>query len=226
MSVDKPRFERLTRDAWFLGQSSYLGEDYLLIVHDGMRETYRKIYYADIEALLYQPNAQSKIFAAISGICGLVSLLFAVSSTSESGLSGSSLFPWTVFVVAVFCFFYMIRGGGSVVFGVQSAVQTVRITGLNNKKKALHAIDRITERVVAVQGELTVSALSAVGDAQADLASRQKSQGMVETSETVPAAGIAAGPPPLRSDKKSSETHNLGEALSNDLPTPSGDSDK
>ncbi|MGB0370856.1 MAG: hypothetical protein ACPGN3_05845 [Opitutales bacterium] len=196
MSDTEQNYERLTTDSIFQMQSSYLGKDHLLVVEGSLRERYRKVYYKDIEAVLYQPNANSKLLAAFCGVLALILLIIAVSSTVEYGLSGGRYFLWGVLILCVSIFGWCLKGGGSVSFGVQSAVQTVRLSGIGNKKKAERAVKLLSARIVAAQGSLDPDTLENAGSARGETATRPLNKPVAVPPSLTP----TGAPPPLNSE--------------------------
>ena len=212
-------YERLTSDSLFQVQSSYLGSDHLLIINGELREKYRNIFYKDIEALLYQPNAQSKMIAAFCGVLGLIVLILAVSSTLEFGFNGVRVFLWGLLCFLVLAFFWLLRGGGSVVFGVQSAVQTVRIVGVNTRSRAQRAVERISARVIEFQGSLLPEDLSAAAAKRKGVkADVVREESLSRGSPSLKSDQLPSAPPPLRSTPRPKDPPETGEDLSRFAP--------
>ena len=79
-------------------------------------------------------------------------------------------------------------GGGSVLFGVQTAVQSVRIDGLNSRRKAKKARKLLTAEIERVQGVLTEPALQAATRSESPKEDLNPSVNQPDTNVRMPPA--------------------------------------
>lgn len=126
-----------------------------MVVDGHYKETYRRLYFEDIEAILVCPTASGKVIAVIMTILSVCMIL-------PSALNGLDYLPLAIFgiIPAIFAvaLFY---GGGSVLFGVQTAVQLAVLNGVNSQRKANKARRMLVAEVERVQGGLSASILQA-----------------------------------------------------------------
>lgn len=186
--AEKP-YKKFSGRSVFSVQQAYLGEDHLLVVDGTYQERAKRIDYADIEAILVCPTKAGSIWSLIAALGGL---LFTIVSLANFG--GVAFFIWLTIALVLWGIFGVgLYGRGSVVFGVQTAVQTVVLAGLSNQRKAERAKRLLTERIEAVQGPLEAEALRAARSLQ--LQAERHAGG-----RPLAAAGaqVRTGPPPIR----------------------------
>ena len=153
MVVKKKQYTKLSGRSTLSLQKSYLADDHLLIVDGHYKETYKRLYYDDIEAILICPTSTGTIFAVLLILLGFLMAL-------PIGFGNSDYLPLAlVAVLPALIAGYILYGGGSTLFGVQTAVQTVLINGVNNRRKARKARTRLAAEIERVQGVLTTSDL-------------------------------------------------------------------
>lgn len=143
-------------------QSGYLAEDHLLIVDGRFQERYKRLKYADIQALLIRRTAAGKVVALCGGLAGFLFLIIALTQTGSSAWMAwgvIALVSWAIFAITLY-------GRGSAQMGVQTAVQTVFLEGVTTLRKAEKVAVALTARVEAVQGRLEPEALRAALDQQ------------------------------------------------------------
>lgn len=155
MLLNRKIYEKLSGNSLFSVQSSFLGTDHILVVNGRFTETFRQLYYKDIEAILVA-NTRSGLFVGI--VFFMLSLLFGVLAFSYRNSGGF----WALLICCGICALAMIfqlYGKGSSVFGVKTAVQTVVITGINTKRRVEKAENLLSEKIESVQGRLSIEDL-------------------------------------------------------------------
>ncbi len=159
--AEKP-YKKLSGRSVFSVQQAYLGKDHLLVADGTYQERVKRIGYADIEAILICPTKAGSIWSLIAALGGL---LFTIISLANFG--GVAFFIWLTIALVLWGIFGVgLYGRGSVVFGVQTAVQTVVLAGLSNQRKARWAKKMLAEHIEAVQGPLEVEVLRAARSLQ------------------------------------------------------------
>ena len=157
METKRIKFTKFSGRSLFSVQKSYLMEDHLLVVDGYYTESYKRLYYKDIEAVLVCPTASGMVFACIwafISVCMFLPLLRNGFSVGYLTLAFFGMFP-AIFAGVLF------YGGGSARFGIQTAVQTVLLDGIRSRRKARKVKQRLVEKVESVQGVLTESDLRA-----------------------------------------------------------------
>ncbi len=167
-------------------QKAYLGDDHVLVVDGQFTETYKRLAYEDIQAILVCPTKSANIIALILLLVGIPMLL-------SLPVSGMDYIPMFIFGL-IFVGFggLLLWGRGSVMFGIKTAVQTVVISGINSKRKAKKAEAKLVEAIERVQGVLTDEDLQ-----QAIYKDAGSRPSKVEVS--APKAATVATPPPIQS---------------------------
>ncbi|CAA6676646.1 MULTISPECIES: hypothetical protein [unclassified Lentimonas] len=155
MAAKHIQYKKLSGRSLLSVQSAHLGDDHLLVVEGHYVETYKRLYYNDIEAILVCPTSSGKVMAillTILSVCMILPVLFG----------GWDFLPLAVFGVipAVFAgvLFY---GRGSVLFGVKTAVQTVILDGVKSRRKANRVEAQLSAEIERVQGSLSEPDLQA-----------------------------------------------------------------
>ena len=78
METKRIKFTKFSGRSLFSVQKSYLMDDHLLVVDGHYKETYKRLYYKDIEAVLVCPTASGTVLAciwALTSICMIFPLL-------------------------------------------------------------------------------------------------------------------------------------------------------
>jgi hypothetical protein len=138
-------------------QSGYLAEDHLLIVNGRFQERYKRLKYADIQALLIRRTAGGKVLALCGGLGGFLFLIIALTQ-----MDSSAWIAWGVIAIVSWAIFALsLYGQGTAQMGVQTAVQTVFLEGVTTLRKAEKVAVALTARVEAEQGRLEPEVLRA-----------------------------------------------------------------
>jgi|GEM_PF-2145378 len=155
MEAKQTQYKKLSRRSLMSVQTAHLGEDHVLVVDGYYVETYKRLYYNDIEAILVCPTSTGKVMAillTILSVCMITPVL----------LGGRGFLPLAVFgVIAAVYAGYLFYGQGSVLFGVKTAVQTVVLDGVKSRRKANKVEALLSAQIERVQGVLTESDLQA-----------------------------------------------------------------
>lgn len=152
---DKQQYKKLSGRSLLSVQSAYLADDHLLIVDGRYVETYKRLYYKDIEAILICPTATG-------GVMQILLTLLSISFFIPAAFGGISYLPWAIFSVIFGAYAgVLFYGQGSALFGVKTAVQTVMLDGVTSRRKANKADVLLAAEVERAQGVLTEEALQA-----------------------------------------------------------------
>jgi len=182
----RSRYQKFSGRSTFSVQQAYLGEDHLLVVDGVYKERAKRIRYEDIEAILICPT---KAGAVVSMLAGLGTMLFTIVMLAN--LNNSSFVAWLIVALVTAAIFALgLYHRGSAVFGVQTAVQTVILSGLGSRRKSAKATTQLAQRIEAAQGRLTAEALLAAHEAQ-------RSAAWAARGRAKPTTG-AAVPPPIQ----------------------------
>lgn len=156
MASKQTKYRKLSGRSTLSVQKSYLAEDHLLVVDGHYKETYRRLYFEDIEAILVCPTASGKVIAVIMTILSVCMMLLPI-------LNGLDYLPLAIILGIIPAIFAvaLFYGGGSVLFGVQTAVQLAVLNGVNSQRKANKARRMLVAEVERVQGGLSASILQA-----------------------------------------------------------------
>jgi len=133
-------------------QGLYLANDHLLITDGYYKQRYRRLYLKDIQALIWCPSSGYVPVAVM--LCITVGALFLGSLTSLH----DPILPWFYFCINI-PFMLMLAShlyqAGSVEFGLQTSVQTIKLDCVASLRKARKVEQQITKAVEAIQGSLT-----------------------------------------------------------------------
>ncbi len=181
-----PRLYRRVASAHKMGVATggwvslYVAADHLLLrSSSGFVETYRRFYFADIEAITVRRTARWVYWNVMLAIGLLVSLVFMWENPAPHVVSGAfaGLFAFLLILNISF--------GASCVTHLQTRVQT-RALPIRRLRRALHVVNRLFAEIEAVQAQVAVAA-------------------PVETSVLPLAPAMPAprssGPPPLPGEK-------------------------
>ncbi|MGJ8639111.1 MAG: hypothetical protein ACSHYA_06920 [Opitutaceae bacterium] len=153
MAKSNSDYRKLSGRSSMSVQKVYLGDDHVLVVDGQYKETYKRLAYSDIEAILVCPTKSASVIA-------LILLLMGIPMMLSLPISGVDLVPMFIFGL-IFSLIggALLYGKGSVVFGIKTSVQTVVINGVNSRRKAAKAEAKLVTEIERVQGILTDEAL-------------------------------------------------------------------
>jgi hypothetical protein len=136
----------------------WMGRDHLLLVERiGYTETYKRFYFADIQAIIMRKTSTATIFGVIAGI---MVLLFGVPALMLPDPAGRI----TVGIVAGFfglLFLVNLWRGPSCVTHIQTAVQTEQLPSWSRVRAVRKALDQLRPRLRETQGEYLPETLRA-----------------------------------------------------------------
>lgn len=191
MAFDKSRYEKLTNGGLLIAQEVYVSEEHLLVIEGLFNERYRRIHYKDIQALLSTRSPVGLVLGIIFGLLGILFLSFTIGlNTAPEKIIFAILTLLCVFGVIV-----QIHGRGSAAFGIQTAVQTVRLYSVNNVRKVERAENILIDKIETVQGQLTREALQAALQAEKERVRQTVSPPSMHQPPPIPT--VSKQPPPL-----------------------------
>lgn len=187
MAIDKKQYKKLSGNSPLHVQKALVADDHILVINGRYSETFRRLYFKDIQAILVEHNRIGLGIAIGSLVLGLMFLGLLFSSPGEFGF-------WAYIILLSVCVlvsFYNFFGGGSTVFGVKTAVQTVILHGLNTKRKAHKARAQLVEKIESIQGSLSTEELRE--------AIHNENEERAAKPTVKPVAQVAPPPPPVTS---------------------------
>lgn len=179
------QYKKLVGRSLLSVQSCYLGKDHLLILDGRYRERAKRIRYQDIEALLICPTKTGNVVSLISALSGFALLVAALANANSVALwiwLALAVIAWGIFALGLY-------GKGSALMGIQTAVQTVHLEGASSMRKARTTETRLNERIVSVQGRLSVEDI-------AQYKAQKKSRPPLPAKAPPPLAGSGPSSPP------------------------------
>ena len=131
----------------------FLGPDHLLIVlSQSYDETYHRIAYRDIQALLIRKTDRGLILGLLS--TAIILILFVIAFTI------GNLYGWVIFGAMILTLMiYVIRltfAGPSCICYVRTAVQVRELPGIHRRNHARSALHRLAAKVREAQNEMEV----------------------------------------------------------------------
>lgn len=153
MSVPYTRlagFGRTRKNLLLWGSASlWLGADHLLSVKTwGFREEYRRLYFADIQAISARRTNRWIVYASVSGVllAALVVTALALKDLPDvrAGLLGLAVVPAVVLAVNLAL-------GPTCLTTVTTAVQTEDLGAVNRVRKLERVLERVRPLVWAAQ---------------------------------------------------------------------------
>jgi hypothetical protein len=185
----EPEYVRLTR--WHsrssfgiisVSRSSlWLGKDHLLSIETtGYKESYKRFYFSDVQAILLRKTADwivwSVVFGTAAGGFGLMA--FAASEAVFRGISVG------VGGLCLLAFLLNLAAGPSCKCYLRTAVQVEELPSLNRFGRAGQALTRLRPLLIAAQGQVAPEEIS------------RRTQETMASSATDPVAVPVASPGP------------------------------
>jgi hypothetical protein len=148
MRVDGNRFFAVSRSIC----SVWEGEDHLLLVDRmGYTETYKRLYFRDIQAVMIRKTAKAAVQNCVMSI---LALLFFLWGTAVMNLPGRV----TLWIIggcfALFTLINLLFGPTCVTY-IKTPVQNEQLPSLNRLRTARKAMNRIRPRLLEAQGAFT-----------------------------------------------------------------------
>jgi hypothetical protein len=144
--VSERPYKRLPGHCWGFGSLWEAGDHLLLVKGVGLSENYHRFYYRDIQAITF---CATQSWLVIGILLAVGAVLFGLPAIYFSGfLRWLFGLPAALLLVATGWNFWR---GPSCRTIIQTAVQTQRIPSLHRKNKALTAIARVREKILAAQ---------------------------------------------------------------------------
>lgn len=133
-------------------QTLWMAEDHLLLVDTALvHETYKRLYFKDIQAIILQENNR---FVVSTVVHGLLILLFAVLIVRSQAPPAQFFLG---LILALF-FYHLVKNftnGQTCDCYIRTAVQTQKLGTLTRFKSARKVLDRVLPKIEAAQGKLT-----------------------------------------------------------------------
>jgi hypothetical protein len=156
-------YKRLTRPSWFAatGQSRsslWVGADHLLSVGaDNFRESYKRFYFRDIQAILVQQSDRFRTWNIILGMIMvfMIVFLFACFPKGEgwtsTNITSVSFFGVFVALLVLTLALHLMRGQTCRTF-LRTAVQIEELHSLNRINAARRVLVELQPLIAAAQG--------------------------------------------------------------------------
>jgi len=146
------KYRRLCSGGLGARQAIFLADDHLLVVDGSYKQTYRRLFYSDIQALISRSTQTALGVRALAGLGLLVAVL---------GIAGGG-WHWGWLFLIVPCILVMgasIWAGGSREVAVKTPIQLVRLPSVGNRRAAQKFEEQVSAEVERVQGRLTSEVL-------------------------------------------------------------------
>lgn len=157
------QYKRLTSPSWFAatGQSRsslWVGADHLLSVGaDNFRESYKRFYFRDIQAILVQKSDRFRTWNIILGMIMVFMLVFLFACLpkgegwTSDHIGGVSFFGVMVALLVLVLTLHLIRGKTCRTF-LRTAVQIEELHSLSRINAARRVLVELQPLIVAAQG--------------------------------------------------------------------------
>jgi hypothetical protein len=136
--------------------SLWLGSDHLLLVErNGYSETYKRFYFADIQAFIMRKTASAKITTSVTAV---LALLFSLWGLGVTNLPGRVTLWIMGGCFALFSLINLLQGP-SCVMHIQTAVQREQIPSWGRVRVARKGLARIRQHLHDAQGVVSAEDL-------------------------------------------------------------------
>ena len=191
------KYKRLTRTVggarFSVAQRSrsslWLGPDHILsIEYEYFRESYKRFYFRDIQAILVQKTIRFAVWNYILGVITLIPLIFTLAFLHKGGSgwttdAGVTVFGIITMLFALISVVHLISGPTCKTF-LRTAVQIEELPSLCRAKSTRRALAKIHPLIVAAQGsELSPEAIAT-----------QMREWTAPTATAAPPAGVEDDP--------------------------------
>jgi len=138
--------------------SVWLGGDHLLLVDRmGYTETYKRLYFRDIQAVIIRKTAKAAIQNCVLGLLALLFFLWAMAVVNLPG----RVTLWIIGgLLALFALVNLLLGPTCVTH-IKTPVQTEQLPSLNRLRTARKAMNRIRPQLLEAQGAFNADELKA-----------------------------------------------------------------
>jgi len=152
MAEEQQQYRRLG-GAW---RMLLLAPDHLLLISNGIiSQSYKRFYFADIQALLLQRTRWGAVKNVLLGFLTLDMLVFVIAGLALDWHPAAMIVTGTIGLIFGAALLVNWIKGPTCACYVQTAVQNERIYSLNRVKMALKVFAVLREAIEAVQGALT-----------------------------------------------------------------------
>jgi hypothetical protein len=139
----------------FGGSKIRLAPDHLLVVlGNGFTETYRRMYYGDIEALVIRRTSSHVVQSVLLGLTVLL-------TAGLAQLTEWNPIWWTVVAMLTALLLIVLARGPLCACHVQTRVQRQKLPQITRMKQALRLLDLLEPRITAAQGTVEPGAFEA-----------------------------------------------------------------
>jgi hypothetical protein len=138
--------------------SVWQGADHLLLVDRmGYSETYKRLYFRDIQAVIIRKTAKAAVQNYIMGLLALLFFLWAMAVVNLPG----RVTLWIIGGLFALITLINLSFGSTCVTYFKTPVQTEQLPSLNRLRKARKAMDRIRPRLLEAQGAFNADEVKA-----------------------------------------------------------------
>ena len=168
MTAESPSYQPFGRStlesslAYRIRHRLFTGPDHLLLVRqEGYRETYRRLYFRDIQAVIVRRTVWNRIYAAWLGTFTLAILLLAAVLAVKQSPPPAALIVFLIAWIPGLGLLINAHRGPTCDTWIQSAVQCLPLKPLNRLPLANRFIAAVRQPVESAQGTLNPAALQA-----------------------------------------------------------------
>lgn len=151
--MNAPQYKRLSGNGRTVSGTSrlYLGGDHILMVQSvGYAETYKRFFFADIQAIVVRKTVTGGVWNIVWGALGV---FFGVLAVAVSDAVGSSILGA---IAALFILALVINAlmGPMCTCHIKTAVQIERLTAISRMRRAEKFLERVRPLIATAQGEM------------------------------------------------------------------------
>jgi hypothetical protein len=161
-------YQRLTRERtawrWAIAVprvSLWLGSDHLLFVEQyGYRETYKRFYFRDIQAITVMETTRRTVWNAVLGIpLTICAIGVVISALPARNIPALVIWAIPALLIAVLLVINNVRGRACIC-ELRTAVQTENLASLSRLKQTRKVLERVRPLIIAAQGQFTAEEVS------------------------------------------------------------------
>ncbi len=146
----KKKYKKLKGFSSFAYQKLFLGQDHLLVSDGYMIESYRRLYFTDIETITYSRTGTYSVMNYIFGAITFIGLLL-VSSTWNNPTAAWTLGFFFLAIPFLMLMANLIKGP-SCLMEVTTGVQRIKLRCVSRERKAKSILKRTIPLIARAQG--------------------------------------------------------------------------
>jgi hypothetical protein len=146
----------------------WLGGDHVLMVQSlGYSESYKRFFFADVQAIVVSRTHAGKFWNAI---WITLAVLFGLFGAGVGTIDTGAIILWSIAGLFALGLAFNLWLGPTCICQVRTAVQVERVAAINRMKRARKLLERLRPLIAAAQGEMPPEELAAAFDRKQELA--------------------------------------------------------